>query len=408
MKIMWYSNAPWAGTGYGQQTDLFTKLTRDAGHDVAVTANFGLNGAPRGWEGMVVYPGGYDAWANDVIPLHTAHHLAGQPGLVVTLCDVWVLQGKFWKEYPVMSWVPVDHTPTPPKVLKYFEDTGAIPLAMSRFGELELQRVGLEPSYCPHGIDTDLFRPMFELDGVPVRQMLDLPDDAFVVGMNAANKGNNKIRKSFPQAFLGFSMLLRKRPDAILYVHAERYGHAQGVDLVRLADACGIPSDRIRFTDTYMYKMGLSPALLSTMYSAFDVLLAPSMGEGFGIPVIEAQACGVPVVVSDFSAQPELVGSGWKVGGVPDWDEAQAAWLHLPDAFEIAASLDAAYDGQGDSEQARRFALQYDHRAVYQQYMVPALERGQLRVDEVEAHQRALNPRELPDLPDIPPIGGSR
>jgi glycosyltransferase involved in cell wall biosynthesis len=140
-----------------------------------------------------------------------------------------------------------------------------------------------------------------------------------------------------------------------------------------LAQACGIPEGKIIYTDQYAYRMGLKPEMLAAMYSAFDVLLSPSMGEGFGIPVVEAQACGVPVIVSDATAQPELVGSGWAVGGVPDWDEAQGSWLHLPDVFEIAASLDEAYEGGGDREEARRFALGYDHRLVYNDYWRPVL-----------------------------------
>jgi hypothetical protein len=47
--------------------------------------------------------------------------------------------------------------------------------------------------------------------------------------------------------------------------------------------------------------------------------------------------------------------------------------LHLPDVFEIAASLDEAYEGGGDREEARRFALGYDHRTVYRDYWVPVL-----------------------------------
>jgi glycosyltransferase involved in cell wall biosynthesis len=47
---------------------------------------------------------------------------------------------------------------------------------------------------------------------------------------------------------------------------------------------------------------------LATLYSAADVLVMPSIDEGFGLPVIEAMACGTPVVVSDAGALPEVVG----------------------------------------------------------------------------------------------------
>lgn len=375
MKIAWYSNAPWAGTGYGQQTDITTELLTAAGHDVAILANYGLNGAPRGWKGMPVYPGGYDTWANDVLSLHSRHHFGESNGVIVTLCDVWVIKNPALKEMPLASWVPIDHTPIPPKVAQFFAEYNSHPIAMSKFGLAELQNLGLDASYVPHAIDTDLFRPLTEIDGRPVREVLGLPADAFVVGMNAANKGSHKIRKSFPQVFLAFAMFQRKRPDAILYLHAEKFGHSAGVDLVRLAQACGVPESAIRYTDQYAYRMGLKPELLAAMYSCFDVLASPSMGEGFGIPVVEAQACGVPVIVSDATAQPELCGSGWTVGGVPDWDEAQASWLHLPDVFEIAAAMDEAYEGHGDREEARQFALGYSHTTVYEDHWVPVLER---------------------------------
>jgi glycosyltransferase involved in cell wall biosynthesis len=375
MKIAWYSNAPWAGTGYGQQTDIFTELLTANGHDVAILANYGLNGAPRGWKGMPVYPGGYDMWANDVLSLHSRHHFNESNGLILTLCDVWVIKNPALKQMPMASWVPIDHTPIPPKVAQFFAEYNSHPIAMSKFGLAELQNLGFDASYVPHGIDTDVFRPVTEIGGRSVREVLGLPADAFVVGMNAANKGSQKIRKSFPQVFLAFAMFQRKRPDAILYLHTEKFGHSAGVDLIRLAQACGVPEDSIMYTDQYAYRMGLKPEMLAAMYSAFDVLASPSMGEGFGIPVVEAQACGVPVIVSDATAQPELCGSGWTVGGVPDWDEAQASWFHLPDVFEIAAAMDEAYEGQGDREKARQFALGYHHTTVYEDHWVPVLER---------------------------------
>jgi glycosyltransferase involved in cell wall biosynthesis len=372
-RVLWYSNMPWTGTGYGTQTALTTKAMQADGHDVAICANWGLHGTKIEWEGITAYPGGLDVWANDVVGLHARDWFRGEPGWIISLADCWVLQGPAWEQHRVASWVPVDHTPVPPKVADFFVRSGAVPIAMAKFGQEELARIGIEAHYAPHGIDTDVFRRVDEFQGRPVRDMFGIQGDAFVVGMNAANKGTYKIRKSFPQAFAAFGIFAKRHPDAVLYVHAEKFGHADGVNLVRLAKACGVPDDRIAFTDQYAYRVGLPEPVVAAMYSAFDVLLAPSMGEGFGIPVIEAQACGVPVIVANFSAQPELVGSGWAVGGLPDWDEHQASWLQLPNIMEIVDALELAYNGEGRPDLARAKAEQYDIRRTWDEHWRPIM-----------------------------------
>jgi glycosyltransferase involved in cell wall biosynthesis len=113
---------------------------------------------------------------------------------------------------------------------------------------------------------------------------------------------------------------------------------------------------------------------MAAIYSSFDVLLAASAGEGFGIPVIEAQACGVPVIVSDFSAQPELVGAGWVVKGQRQLTPIKA-WQFRPDVVDIHDALRRAYAKHSGSmrEKCRAFALQYDADRVMTEYMLPAL-----------------------------------
>jgi len=374
MKIMTVGNAPWVGTGYGTQINLLTKSLMAAGHDVAHTANYGLQGAKMEWGGMTVYPAGYDMWGNDVIDGNTKAHFDGDRGWVITLFDVWVARGPAWQTLDVASWCPVDHLPIPSKVLGYFQDTSAVPIAMSEWGRGLMEKAGLNPHYAPHGIDTDIFKPGdFEVGGMTAREAFGIPADAFVVGVNAANKGRIKIRKSFPQIFAAFAMFAKDHDDAVLFMHTERHGMADGIRLDDLAETCGVPKDKIIYVDQYAYKMGLSSELMAAMYNTFDVLCAPSLGEGFGIPVIEAQACGVPVIVNNFSAQPELVGSGWMVEGTADWEEAQQSWLQIPRIGDIVDALREAYMGKGDATAARTKALDYDQNIVFHKYWGPIL-----------------------------------
>ncbi len=50
---------------------------------------------------------------------------------------------------------------------------------------------------------------------------------------------------------------------------------------------------------------------LAALYSLADVLVYPSLYEGFGIPPLEAMACGTPVIVSNVSSLPEVLGTLW-------------------------------------------------------------------------------------------------
>jgi glycosyltransferase involved in cell wall biosynthesis len=49
---------------------------------------------------------------------------------------------------------------------------------------------------------------------------------------------------------------------------------------------------------------------ITTFLNSLDVFVFPTLGEGFGLPVCEAMACGIPVVASNVTTMPEIVGDG--------------------------------------------------------------------------------------------------
>lgn len=67
-------------------------------------------------------------------------------------------------------------------------------------------------------------------------------------------------------------------------------------------------------------------ALLRALYASAIALVFPSFGEGFGLPVLEAMACGTPIVTSAVSALPEVAGEA-------------ALYVDPRDAGEIAAAM---------------------------------------------------------------------
>jgi glycosyltransferase involved in cell wall biosynthesis len=379
-KLLWHSNAPWTSTGYGQQTALFATRLKEH-YDLAISAFYGLEGNALPWNGIPTLPGIGGTYGDETITEH-ARALFGEDlrsGLVATLMDVWVLDPRIWSRLNTVSWVPVDHTPAPGPICRFLENSGAIPIAMSKFGRDEL--ADFDPLYVPHGIDTKVLRP---IDKAEAREKTGMPEDAFIVGMVAANKGNPS-RKNFDQAFQAFKALHNKHSDARLYLHTELSGRFEGVNLPRLLRDLGIPEGAVISCDQYRsLHLPFSQETMAETYSSLDVLLSPSAGEGFGIPVIEAQACGVPVIVSDFSAQPELIGAGWKVSGERFYTPI-GAWQFRPDIADIAHALEMAYRNSSYPEFAKRARLkaeEYDIDRVFKDFMLPALSEAQERFAE--------------------------
>lgn len=322
------------------------------------------------WEGMVVYPQGFDAYGNDVIVAWALDHFNGDrnAGWLFTLYDAWVFRNPDIKSLHNAVWVPVDHDPLPPIVWGYFEQHQGVPVAMSKFGVEKFAQHDIEALYIPHGV-----HPAFEpKPKVEAREALGIPEDAFVVGMNAANKGREIHRKGFSQAFEGFARFAATHSDAILYVHSESSGMdgTVGWNLKGLAEFWNV-ADRTFFVDQHAYKTGLAVEAMPWLYSSFDVFLNPAYGEGFGIPIVEAQACGVPVVVTDHTAMRELCGDGWKIPGVNMFHEKMAAIWKIPDPPHIAEALREAYNRTGTSDQAVEFAAAYKADRVFNEHMLP-------------------------------------
>jgi glycosyltransferase involved in cell wall biosynthesis len=376
-KILWHSVAPFCPTGYGNQTNLFApRIAALDDVDLAISSGYGLSGHHMKFAGITVYPG--EDWNRTVLQWAN-HHGRGEPVTVITLMDVWPLDRQIFatleQQGRLACWCPVDHKPVPTQVLEFLETTKATPIAMSLFGQDELRNAGLDPLYVPHGVDTDMFKPR---DRTEIREMWNIDPDAFVVGMVANNQGQALPRKAFSEAFAAFSLFREQHEDAILYLHCEMSGFRQGIDLDRLITRSEIPPEAIKITDQVLMEFGIPAGVMDGLYNVFDVLLSPSYGEGFGVPIIEAQACGTPVIVTDWTAMPELCGAGWLVDGtIFDHPMAEAFWKR-PDVDGIVDALEKAYVSRGDQEirdRARAFALDYDVNHVMAEYWIPALER---------------------------------
>lgn len=381
-----WSNSYDAPTGYGQQVKYLTDRLMRSGINTAVLSNYGLEGTKSSIKtpyGKVPhYARGFDPYSNDVAPSDHSSWTAMNPdqkSLFLSLYDVWVMSSpEYDKMENIASWTPLDHETMPTKVEEWLRKPNVTPIAMSPFGQRQMQDKGIECEYIPHSIETKIYKPNFEFKtGQNVRDYMQ-SQDKFVVGMVAANKASGLIhRKAFSENILAFSIFHKKHPDSMLYIHTEPTGNRIGWNLAKLVEAVGLPMDAVAFPHPLEYRYGIPREQLAVLYSGMDVLLAPSYGEGFGVPTVEAQACGTPVIGSSWAATPDLVAEdGWLIDGQPQWDNSQMAWWRIPSVPSIVKALEMAYDrGRERSQTAIDFAKQFDVEAVWQNSWQPYLDK---------------------------------
>lgn len=376
------SNSYDTPTGYGQQAkQLIDRLVKH-GIKTANLSNYGLQGmrseikTPHGK--VPHYPMGFKQYSDDVIPIwhkDFSDQYEGKKSAVITLYDTWVYNDLQF-DGNVIAWTPLDHVTLPPAVLKFLLRPNVTPVTMSPHGQRQLERAGIESVYIPHAIDTTVMKPTDTVFGVPTREYLDVPEDAFLVSIVAANKANGLVhRKAIAEQLMAFAIFQREHPDAYLYLHLEPSAVFGGFNIPQLLRAVGLTENSVRILNSDVNRIGYPAEFLAGIMTASDVGLQVSYGEGFGIPTVEFQACGTRVITSSWAATQDLAGpDSFLVEGQPFWDEPQAAFYHIPNIGSIVNALKLAYDApRGTSKDSIDFAKEFDADRVWNWYWMPFL-----------------------------------
>jgi glycosyltransferase involved in cell wall biosynthesis len=137
------------------------------------------------------------------------------------------------------------------------------------------------------GVDHNTFKPRDKSDS---REMLGLPKDKNII----LHVGNEEPRKNIPLLIKAFAKLQKKISDAVLVRIGEKTETSQ-----TLIHSFGIDEKVIYFKNVEN---------LQFFYNAADMLVFPSYFEGFGFPALQAMASECPVVASNATSIPEIVG----------------------------------------------------------------------------------------------------
>lgn len=151
----------------------------------------------------------------------------------------------------------------------------------------------------PHGVDSHFFEPGNppEISEVRKKNELDKPFLLYV--------GERRPHKNIPGLIMAFKYFLElTREDYQLVIVGKPYRDYRLPEEITLKLRL---SERVRFLNT------VNEQELKILYHSAEAMVLLSFAEGFGLPVLEAMACGTPVVISDCASLPEIAGSAARI-----------------------------------------------------------------------------------------------
>jgi len=184
----------------------------------------------------------------------------------------------------------------------------------------------------PNGVDSRRFRPV---DPVAARRAHSLPEGVpllITVGTLVERKGFHRVIELLPR--------LRRRFPGLGYVVVGGPGAEGDCEawLRRLAEERGV-------AEAVYFLGSIEPAELHRALSAADVFVLATSGEGWANVLLEAMACGLPVITTDVGGNAEAVYAE-RLGEVVPFGEAEA----------LARALETAVTREWDREAIRRHA----------------------------------------------------
>ena len=317
------------------------------GHEVTASAFHGATARTADYQGIPVIDTDDGRFGASRL-----RDLAAGADMIVTLMDIWALPPAVLDglRIPVVNWIPVDTDPLSILDREYFRRSRGFPVAMSEHGAAMLAGAGIAGAAIPYAYDPAVFFPD-DADRERARADAGL-DGMFVVGINAAPVE----RKAWPEQLEAFARLRREHPGEVILLART----SAGTGLPAVARDLGLPPEAVRWETP-----GTGQAGLASWYRSLDVLSACSLAEGFCLPVLEAQACGCPVITTDAPPVSSEAGlPGRHVACEPLWNQVHRAWWHRPSVAGIREALEAAFAARHDpapsaaaAAHARRYAV---------------------------------------------------
>ena len=206
IRIIWHSVSPQIASGYGNVTRNVCFRLKALGYHIIISAYYGLH------DGGMLRLGGIP-----VLPVKNSDkHCKESLRYYVKKfgSDLPILHSDFWM-FPWFAklnnscfYGPLDHTQygkAHRKTLGAFSDV----LACSKFGQLECKKYGIDARLIPHGVNTQIFKPLNKKE---CRESFSFSKNKFIIGIVAANS-DPEPRKGWDKMFLGIKIFLDTFPE---------------------------------------------------------------------------------------------------------------------------------------------------------------------------------------------------
>ncbi len=376
-KILWLSDSPTTVTGYATISTNICNGLAELGHDVYYQAH--------NYIGQTIPPGLKFADGRELkfTLLGTGNKPYSEDLLVPRIRELKPdVFGVLLDTFMAMQSGYMNQDFAPAKTLFYFPSDGGgglpitcenilkkchVPVAMAKFGQRQCEAVhNLKTKYIPHAVDVDNYFPLSKEDKEKAKARFGL-QGKFVVGSVYRNQG----RKMPDRMFKAFAEFAKTHEDAILFCHSDPFDNAAVFDSHALINRLGI-QNRVVFSGMSFFK-GFDYKQMNEVYNAMDVFTLSTSGEGFGVPIIEAMACEIPCVVTDYTTIQELLVEDGKCGlPVPIESELTGSWnvergiMNIPKCTEAYAMM---YDNPKMREEMGKVGREkvlkfYDWRVV--------------------------------------------
>ena len=148
----------------------------------------------------------------------------------------------------------------------------------------------------PHGYDPEIFKPK-------KRKENDVFTFLFVGGYTGRDD-----RKGLDLLWLAFHQEFKKEEDVRLMIKLNRVYDPNFNTIRDLTGICKPREDMIVFNDAE-----LTDKQIAEIYNQSSCFVSPSAGEGFNMTVLEAMACGLPIITGTFGGHMDYI---WDVGGI--------------------------------------------------------------------------------------------